>query len=613
MSIEKTDEIAKVTITGRKIKALIIAGLIISCLAVFGRIGGHEFINFDDPGYITENYQIQRGINPETARWAFTTTYFSYWHPLTWLSHMLDWSLFGAKAGGHHLVNLFLHAGAVVLLFLFLNKTTHTIWPSAFVAAFVALHPLRVESVAWASERKDVLSMFFGMATLYAYAFYAERSNLSRYVICLLFFMLALMSKPMMVTLPFVLLLVDYWPLQRWQKPFSGASEKRFPLAGRVVLEKIPFMGLIILASFVTFWAQKKVGTVTAMDSLSFITRSGNAVVSYMSYLVQFLFPVDLAVYYPYNFSPSIWKVSVSLMILICISASVLYAIKKIPFLFTGWFWYLGTLIPVIGLVQVGSQAIADRYTYLPSIGLCIMLAWGIPLFFRRENARKTILFPAATINLILLAVLAWHQCGHWKDSIAVFSHTLRATKNNALAHHHLGLAYLEKNKNEEALEHFNASIMIQPFQDSVYNNRGVVYLRYGMHKEAHHDFSKALLINPSYIKAYNNRANLYAQAGHYKMAIEDLHEAIRRDPYYIIAYYNRGLLFTKIGHYQPALNDFTTAIRLKNNYADAYNARGAVYLNTGNREAGCRDARKACDLGNCATLEKAMKARLCR
>jgi Flp pilus assembly protein TadD len=526
---------------------------------------------------------------------------------------MLDWNLFGAKAGGHHLVNLFLHAGAVVLLFLFLNKTTHNIWPSAFVAAFIALHPLRVESVAWASERKDVLSMFFGMATLYAYAFYAERSNLSHYVICLLLFMLALMSKPMMVTLPFVFLLLDYWPLKRWQKPFSGASEKRFPLAGKIIWEKIPFMGLITLTSFVTFLAQKKVGTVTATDSLSFITRSGNAVVSYMTYLVQFIFPVDLAVYYPYNFFPSIWKVSVSLLILICISASVLSAIKKIPFLFTGWFWYLGTLIPVIGLVQVGSQSIADRYTYLPSIGLCIMLAWGIPLFFQRENVRKIFLFPAAISTLVLLAFLSWHQCGYWKDSISIFSHTLHVTNNNALAHNHLGLAFFEKNKNEEALEHFNKSIIIQPFQDSAYNNRGVVYLRYGMHKEAHHDLSKALSINHSYTKAYNNRANIYSQKGHHKMALDDLNKAIALDPYYIFAYYNRGLLFARLENYQPAINDFTTAIRLKNDYADAYNARAAVYLNTGNIESGCKDARTACARGNCYTLQTATDKGLCR
>ncbi len=285
----------------KKYTYLIVIFLIVASCAAFGRIAGNDFINYDDNIYITENNHIKSGINSESIKWAFTAVVVSNWHPLTLLSHMLDWNLFGANASGHHLVSLLLHIGAVIFLFLFLNKTTNNIWPSAFAAAFFALHPLRVESVAWAAERKDVLSMFFGMASIYAYAFYAENSKLSKYFLCLILFALALMSKPMMVTLPFVLMLLDYWPLKRWQKALAAPVESRFKLAGKLIWEKIPFIFLTIVFSIVTFWAQNKGGAVVPMEYLPFLKRIANAIVSYVAYLEKIFWPVNLAVFYPYE------------------------------------------------------------------------------------------------------------------------------------------------------------------------------------------------------------------------------------------------------------------------------------------------------------------------
>ena len=404
----------------KKYKYFIVIFLIIASFIAFGRILGNGFTNFDDQVYITENNHIQAGINAETVQWALGAVVSSNWHPLTLLSHVLDWSLFGANASGHHLVNLLLHIGSVLFLFFFLAKTTKSLWPSAFVAALFALHPLRVESVAWASERKDVLSMFFGMAALYVYALYVEEHKFSKYFLCLILFALGLMAKPMLVTLPFVLLLLDYWPLERWPKALAplnppaaatARSEKKktkqrkadstkvqkisTPLTNSssiirsLLWEKAPFFLLAIVSSIITLWAQNKGGAVASLQKMPFSERLSNAIVSYVAYLGKIFWPVDLAVFYPYEYSFPLWQILGAILLLLGISAAVIYFIKKAPFLFVGWFWYLGTLIPVIGLVQVGRQAMADRYTYLPSIGIGIMLVWGIIYLFRGKDCVK--------------------------------------------------------------------------------------------------------------------------------------------------------------------------------------------------------------------------------
>lgn len=618
---------------------LIVIFLIVASFIVYGRILGNGFINFDDTRYITENNNIKSGINPESIQWAFTSVVSGNWHPLTMISHILDWSLFGENASGHHLINLLLHIGSVLFLFLFLNRTTKNLWPSAFAAAFFALHPLRVESVAWAAERKDVLSMFFGLASIYAYARYVESTKLFRYFLCLILFVLGLMSKSMLVTLPFVLLLLDYWPLERWrkdstslnkistkknkqrkadvikEKKISAQAEKRGHLVGRLLWEKVPFIFLTIISSILTLWSQNKAGAFIFLEHLSFPERIANAVISNASYLGKIFWPVDLAVFYPYEHSLPFWQVLVSCLALIGITIVVIYTIKKLPFLFVGWFWYLGTLIPVIGLVQVGSQAMADRYTYLPSIGIAIMLAWGIPLLFPGEDTRKKILFPAGIAVLAILSVLTWKQCSYWKNSFELFNHALQITKNNYLAHNNRGNAYAALGHYQLAIDDYSESIRLKPdYADAnVYYNRGNAYAKLGHYQLAIEDYSRAIRRKPKFAAAYNNRGVYYNVTGQYQLAIEDYNQAIRLKPDCADTYNNRGLVYSKQGQYQPAIGDFNKAIGLKQDYTDAYRNRGIVYLLQGNKKLGCPDAQKACELGNCKLLEMAKGKGDCR
>jgi len=643
----------------KKYTRLIIIFLIIASCIAFGRIAGNDFTNFDDNAYITENNHIQSGINPESIKWAFTSLDVFYWHPITWLSHMLDWSLFGANASGHHLISLLLHIGAVIFLFLFLNKTTNNIWPSAFAAAFFALHPLRVESVAWAAERKDVLSMFFGMACLYAYAFYAENSKLSRYLLSLILFTLALMSKPMMVTLPFVLMLLDYWPLKRWQRAMDEPARKNLIQPEVLSGKKVPFILLTIASSLVTFWGQNIVGAVTPIEALPFLKRSINAIISYTAYLGKIFWPVNMAVFYPYEHSFPFWQVIASCFVLIGITIVVIYVRKKMSFLFVGWFWYLGTMIPLIGLIQAGSQAMADRHTYLPSVGIAVMLAWGIPLLCQRVGIRKKILLPAAIAVLCILVVSTWMQCAYWKNSIKLWNHALSVTKNNYIAHVGLGLALLEEGKVKEAIDHYNKVIMmpyqiltfnndylysfygriysnrgkayaelglyqcafedynksirLNPKNAGLYNNRGLTYDKLNQHQRAIEDFNEAIRLKPDYANYYNDRGNSYNKLGQNQRALDDYTEAIRLKPDYADAYNNRGTIYGKISQYQRAIEDFSKAIYIKQDYADAYNNRGITYFKQGNNKHCCDDIYKACKLGKCKTLEAAKSSGHCR
>jgi protein O-mannosyl-transferase len=595
----------------KKYNYLIIIILTVVSLAAFGRIAGNDFINFDDTGYIIDNLNIKSGFNYESIKWAFSSLSFYYWQPLTWLSHMLDWSLFGANASGHHLVSLFLHIGAVIFLFLFLNKTTNNIWPSAFAAALFALHPLRVESVAWAAERKDVLSMFFGMACLYAYAFWTEKEKLFQYFLCLILFAGALMSKPMMVTLPFVLMLLDYWPLNRWQKALDKPATG-FNLVGKHLWEKVPFICLTIISSIITFYGQSKFSALAPLDILPFQTRMINMIDSYAAYLSKIFWPINLAVYYPYNFSIPPWKILISATIIILITFAVLYYVRKLPFLFVGWFWYLGTFVPLIGFIQAGMQAMADRHTYLPFIGIAIMITWGIPLLFPNKNTRHNILFPAGVAIIIFLSVLTWRQCGYWKNSATIFNHAIRVTKDNDRAHNNLGSYYSTQNQMMKAIYHFNQAINISP-NYGTYNNRGNAYAKLGEYQLAVDDFSKSISLNPDYTEAYYNRGTSYGKSKQYQFAIEDFNKAISLNNTHIKAYNNRGIIYTKLGLHQKAIDDFNKAISIKPDYADAYSNRSLVYFNMVDMESGCRDAQKACELGNCTALQAATGKGFCR
>jgi protein O-mannosyl-transferase len=554
----------KTNISPGKKKLIVYVFLTVVTLAVYWQVNQLSFINYDDDVYVTKNLHVQSGITIDGIRWAFSTTYAEFWHPLTWLSLMLDHQLYGLNAGGYHLTNLILHTMSVLLLFLLFNRMTADIWKSAFVAALFALHPLRVESVAWVSERKDVLSAFFWMLTLCLYAYYTEKSNIKRYLPVLVSFICGLMSKSMVVTLPVVLILLDYWPLKRF------ASEK-----GNLILwqlrEKTPFFIFSAIFSVVTIHAQSRLHI-----EYPLVDRIANSLVSFVAYPGKILCPHDLALVYPFPNQLPAWQVTGAALLIVAISALTIAAVRRFPYLLTGWMWYAITVLPVIGIISVGDP-MADRYIYLPSIGIAVMLAWGVPLLIRNEALRKKILFPAGIGALAILSILTWKQCDYWKTSAGLFNHTLRVTKNNYLAHNNLGLALMAEGKINEAIEQYNKGIRIMP-----------------------------------YVLIYINRGVAYGELGQYKQAIDDFDHAIRLNPGYQIPYYNKGVVYGKLGRYKQAIEEFNKAISRNPEYAEGYYRRGVAYILQGNYQDGCRDAQKACELENCQLLEYAKAGRLC-
>ncbi len=568
------------------ILALICLALAILTVIIFWQLKDCGFINFDDTVYVYENSYVQSGLNANSIGQAFSSELVEKsgnWHPVTWLSLMLDYQIFGLNPSGYHLINLLFHVLNTILLFLIFHRMTKTLWPSAFVAALFAIHPLHVESVAWIAERKDVLSTFFWLLTMGAYSYYIEHPGFRRYFFVLLFFILGLMAKPMLVTLPFVLLLLDYWPLRRFGeiKPDhkirnelfkSETSDKqkkkskkmqavaikeslevkkpavpqyKWSLIYPLLWEKIPLFVLAILSSIVTYVAQQNKGYVQSVEMIPPSVRIGNAFVSYIAYIGKMIWPSNLAVYYPYSVSLPPWQVWGSVLLLIAITSAVIRKAKRSPYLATGWLWYIGTLVPVIGIVQVGDQAMADRYTYIPLIGLFIMVAWGVLDLLKKWNHRKEILLASSAVSVLCLCIITWTQVGYWQNNITLYDHALKVTDNNWLA----------------------------------YNNRGIAYAALGNLRQAIEDYNRAIEIKPGFAEAYNNRGNAYKGLGNYKQAIEDLKRGIEIKPSFTEAYFNRGL----------------------------------VYLNQGDNISGCRDAQKACELGNCTLLEAANTKGLCR
>jgi tetratricopeptide (TPR) repeat protein len=563
---------------------LICLGLAILTVITFWSLKDCGFINLDDDFYVYGNAYVQSGLNWNSIGQAVSSELVKIsgnWHPLTWLSWMLDYQIFGLNPHAFHLINLLFHVMNTILLFLILCRMTKTLWPSAFVAALFAIHPLHVQSVAWIAERKDVLSTFFWMLTMGAYSYYVEHPGFRRYFLVLLFFILGLMAKPMLVTLPFVLLLLDYWPLQRFQeiKPdhkiqtevfktvtsdkqkkkyknkqtIKETSEVKKPadpeykwsLIYPLLWEKVPFFVLAILSSIVTYIAQQSAGAIPSIKALSPVVRIANALVSYIAYIGKMIWPSNLAVFYPYPKYFLLWQFLESALLMIAITLVVIWRSKRSPYWATGWLWYVGTLVPVIGIVHVGGQAMADRYTYIPMIGLFIIVAWGVPDILRKWKYRKEILLASSALSILCLSIITWTQVGYWRNSITLFDHALKVTDNNWLA----------------------------------YSTRGVAYKGLGNYRQAIEDYDRAIEINPGYANAYYNRGYTYNELGNYRQAVEDYDRAIEINPGYANAYYNRAL----------------------------------VYLTQGDNISSCRDARKACELGECQLLEDAKGRGRCR
>jgi protein O-mannosyl-transferase len=482
---------------------------------VFGETLRHPFINLDDPEYVFENPKIITGLTSSGVLWAFTHFHGGNWHPLTSISHMLDCQFFGLQAGSHHFTNVLLHTVAVVLLFLVFREMTGALWRSAFLAAVFAIHPLRVESVAWIAERKDVLSGVFFMLTLGAYVRYVREASSIRYLFVMLLFALGLMTKPMLVTVPFVFLLLDYWPLDRFAhmspvelKLKTGIARwwNQKSITTRLVLEKTPLIVLSIGSSIATLLAQKD--AVSSIESLPLWWRINNAFVSYLAYTLQMVYPIHLALVYPLpKHWPSFWEVAMAIAFLACVTTVVLSFRKKYPYLFTGWFWYVGMLVPVIGIVQVGVQARADRYTYLPQIGLYLIATWTIADLSMAWRYRRQILGVAAAIVITALAWLTWIQSTYWRDSEILWTHTLAVTTDNDVGHASLADLLLRRDRVHEAISHSEEALRIQSRNGNAHNTLGLGLFRTGRANEAVAHWKESLDIMPDNMNAQANLA----------------------------------------------------------------------------------------------------------
>jgi protein O-mannosyl-transferase len=543
----------------------ILLGLIALNILIYADVLHYAFVNFDDDDYVYANPAVASGLTLTGIWWALTTNHQGNWHPVTWLSHMLDVQLFGLKAGGHHATNLILHILSSMMLFWLFHRMTHEIWQSAFVAAIFAAHPLHVESVAWVAERKDVLSTLFFMLTVWAYLRYVREPGLRRYGLVCLCFGLGLMSKAMLVTLPFVLLLIDFWPLRR----VSGKEGISSTIVGKLVREKIPLIGFSAASSIVTYIVQQQGKAITSSEQLPFHLRAENALVSYVEYIEKIFWPANLATLYPYSLERSVsWKVA--LAILFVISALAIRAWKRYPYVPMGWFWFLGTLVPVIGLVQVGRQSMADRYAYVPLIGISVIVAWGAADLLVRVQNRKWILASAAVLVVLMCTVVASQQVQTWENSLAMWGHTIAVTKDNYTAEHGLAAELGLLGRNEEAIAHLKEALRIRPDYPDAHYNMGLELVDLGKYDEAGIHFSEAVRLAPNFAIARNNWGNILVAQGKMAEAEAQYSEALRISPDYVDARSNLASAYIKQGKVNDARRELLEVLKLNPTHPNA-------------------------------------------
>ena len=583
-------------------------------LSVYWLAALNGFVNYDDPDYVTSNPHVQGGLTWQNIVWAFTSGHASNWHPLTWLSHMLDWQLFGDKPAGHHLTSVLFHVANAVLVFLVLRQITGACWRSAFIAALFALHPLHVESVAWISERKDVLSTFFLLLTLAAYAGYVEaksqrlkakvdpdgspaRQHASRYYLLALFlFAAGLMSKPMLVTVPFLLLLLDYWPFGRFNDlrsagctetsktkalspgcpaatPPTEPAASRFARSVDLLIEKVPFFTLSLVSSIVTFLVQRKGGAVSA--SLTLGERVANALVSYARYLVKMFWPLDLSVLYPHPGHWPAWEVSGATVLVLGLSVAAIRCARTRPYVGVGWFWFLGGMVPVIGLIQVGIQSMADRYTYVPIIGLWFALVWGICDLLSNAPSRNRLLGVGGGIVLAFCAGLTARQIRFWHDSETLFRRAVAVTSGNYLAYNNLGFYLAGRGLVDEALVNYTNALRINPAYEDALNNIGFALAGKKRPLEAIPCYEAALRIRPNQVEVHNNLGNALSDIGQIPAAIEQYRYVLRAQPEHADAHNNLGIALAMQGKLDEAIEHFHAALRFKPNYASAHSNLG--------------------------------------
>jgi tetratricopeptide (TPR) repeat protein len=563
--------------------------LVIATILAYEPLRFNDFVSYDDNVYVTNNPEVKNGLTGKSVLWAFTTGHTGNWHPLTWLSHILDCRIFGLNPLGHHLTNLFFHVLNTVLLFLVFKTMTSRVWPSAFVAAVFAVHPVHVESVAWVAERKDVLSGFFWILTMAAYVRYARRPSLRRYLLVAAAMGLGLMAKPMLVTMPFVLLLLDYWPLERiqWRAEINGGTSQQPPKSVKsfyrrgsfwsLLVEKIPLFCMSGISSVITVIVQHSGGTVVPSAMLSLDVRIANALISYLRYIKKMIYPSRLSVFYPYH-SQSLLLAILCFVILVLVTAAVIYFGMRRRYLAAGWFWYIGTLAPVIGIVQVGSQSMADRYTYVPLIGLFIIIAWLACELSAGRRYQKIVLGICSATVVTVLLVGTRMQVRHWQNSSTLFEHALAVTKDNSITHNHYGIFLLEHKRFEQALAQFDEAVRISPRNRDAHKNKGLAYLGMGRFDEGIATFQEMLSAWPDWPDAYYWLGVGYARKGAYEQAVAYFETALRQMPATPLRgesdsaaiYHDLGLAYLLMGKYDLAVRNLKEAVRLDSNYPGA-------------------------------------------
>jgi protein O-mannosyl-transferase len=555
--------------------------VLIITLGVFMQVGNHTFITFDDPLYVTNNPHVKGGLTGRNIVWAFTTTAASNWHPLTWLSHLMDVELFDLSPRGHHLTSVFIHTASVLLLFLLLMRMTGAPGQSLFVAAIFALHPLHVESVAWVAERKDVLSCFFWLLTLHFYVEYVRHQEGKYYLLALLSFVAGLMTKPMLVTLPLIMLLLDYWPLNRLrtktprETPWGSSA---LPL----LKEKIPFFLLSALSALMTLYAQATGGAIKSLEAIPLLPRTQNALIAYMKYLGVTIWPMDLAVFYPFPSSLPLWQVLASFLLVLLVSATAIRFGRSYPYLLAGWFWFLVTLLPVIGLIQVGGQSMADRYTYIPLTGLFVLCGWLVPDLMRGWRYRQPVLAVLAGIVIFASTVATWRQVGYWKDDITLYEHTLQVTTGNYVIHNNYGIALADQGKSDEAILEYRKALQICPKSAVAHVTLGAALANQGNLVEAIGHYNEALKIIPDYELAHANLGRALVKIGRDDDAMTHYEAALKSDPAFADVHLNLAILLMKKREYNGASEHYEAYRRL-----DPFSAKGPINMGVASAQEG--------------------------
>jgi tetratricopeptide (TPR) repeat protein len=573
-----------------RLDAYISALLLLITALVYWPVTRHEFINYDDPLYVTENQVVQDGLSAAGVQWAFVGYHASNWHPVTWLSHMIDASVFALDPGGHHLTNLLLHLANTFLLFWLLRKLTGARWRCAAVAALFAWHPLHVESVAWVAERKDVLSTLFLLLCLWAYVTYTARRGVGRYLMALGLFALGLMSKPMLVTLPCLLLLLDYWPL--------GRLHLKAPL----IIEKIPFFALSFASCLITFSAQHSGGAVQSMQAMPLLLRLDNAFVAYAGYLRKMFWPMDLAIFYPLTAQISPLQITISIVILAAVSFAAWHWRRQRPYLVFGWLWYVGTLVPVIGLIQVGSQSMADRYTYVPLIGVFIMVAWALAEWASHQpRAQLTVRF----VTVMSLSACLASTCGYvpqWQSSHTLFEHAVKVMPNNFMAYNNLGAALKDEGKIAEATSRYLEAVRLNPDYSFAHFNLAMVFAEEGRIDPALYHFSQLERLKFDTAEKHNLFGIELAKQGRLEDAVKQFSQALRRDPNYARAHCNLAYARSQQGQTAQAIDSYREALRLRPQWPEALQSLAWLLATDHqsqfrNGPEAIRLAEKACDL----------------